>query len=69
MVKFFGILLVLVSISFSYQSRLRAESWDLGYTKSSPEVEEIPDSINGDSKAEIAEDVAEEIREMLRSRT
>lgn len=33
----------------------QAQSWDLGYTSSSPVVEEIPDAIDGDTKADIIE--------------
>lgn len=36
-------------------STAQAQSWDLGYTSNSPVVEEIPDSIDGDSKADIIE--------------
>ncbi len=54
MVQLLGALSILVSISF-YMGSAQAQSWDLGYTNNSPVVEEIPDSIDGDRKADIIE--------------
>jgi len=55
MAKLFGIIFSVVTISSAHLSMVHAENWDMGYAKPSPEVEEIPDSINGDTKADIVE--------------
>ena len=55
MFQFLGIILAVVTISFSNLSLAHAETWDLGYANPSPEVEEIPDTISGETKADISE--------------
>ena len=62
MVKFFGVFLAFISISIAHSGLAHAESWDLGYSNPSPEVEEIPASIN-DEKADLANSTVQDLNE------
>ena len=58
MVQFLGVIAALLLISFHGANPVQAETWDLGYTNTTPEVEEIPDTIsdlNADEKSDIIE--------------
>jgi len=57
MLQILGVIVLLFTVSFAHIGLAYAETWDLGYTNSKAEVEEIPSSIN-DTSNEVSGDEA-----------